>query len=123
LAVAQAGAYISSSRALGLYLELYETATKRIELLSQRPTQSDYELSVYTTWHISFEKLSPHAAELLQLCSFIHHDGITEEIFQRAASYELLSDGPTRAELHDESAVHISGLSFKVGFNEIHLSN
>ncbi|KAJ7667300.1 acyl transferase/acyl hydrolase/lysophospholipase [Mycena rosella] len=39
LAVAQAGAYISSSRALARYLELYETTTKRIQLPNQRPSQ------------------------------------------------------------------------------------
>ncbi|KAJ7697794.1 P-loop containing nucleoside triphosphate hydrolase protein, partial [Mycena rosella] len=101
LAVAQAGAYISSSRALARYLELYETTTKRIQLLNQRPPQSDYKWSVYTTWQISFEKLSPQAAELLQLCSFIHHDGITEQIFQEAASYQLQEHGPTEIELQE----------------------
>ncbi|KAJ7660453.1 hypothetical protein B0H17DRAFT_954183, partial [Mycena rosella] len=85
LAVSQAGAYISSSRALQPYLELYESTTQRIRLLNQMPTQSDYEWSVYTTWQISFEKLSKQSAELLQLCSFIHHDGITEDIFRHAA--------------------------------------
>ncbi|KAJ7105307.1 P-loop containing nucleoside triphosphate hydrolase protein, partial [Mycena epipterygia] len=88
LAVAQAGASISSLHALHHYLELYETATKRIQQLNRRPVQSEYEWSVYTTWQISFEKLSSPAAQLLQLCSFIHHDGITEKIFKQAASYK-----------------------------------
>ncbi|KAJ7675168.1 hypothetical protein B0H17DRAFT_836212, partial [Mycena rosella] len=82
LAVAQAGAYIASSRRLDRYLELYESTAQRIQLLNTKPVQSDYEWSVYTTWQISFKELSPLAVELLQLCSFIHHSGITEEIFQ-----------------------------------------
>ncbi|KAJ7464144.1 P-loop containing nucleoside triphosphate hydrolase protein, partial [Mycena latifolia] len=92
LAVAQAGAYISSSRALQKYLDLYESTAERIQLLNKRPPQSDYEWSVYTTWQMSFEKVSSQARELLQHCSFIHHDGITEELFQQAASYKLISE-------------------------------
>ncbi|KAJ7463766.1 hypothetical protein FB451DRAFT_1265648 [Mycena latifolia] len=87
LAVAQAGAYIASSQALHRYLDLYERTSQRIQLLKRRPPQSDYAFSVYTTWQISFDKLSPQAAQLLQLCGFIHHDDITEEIFQQAATY------------------------------------
>ncbi|KAJ6532237.1 hypothetical protein DFH09DRAFT_1284678 [Mycena vulgaris] len=111
LAVAQAGAYISSSRALQKYLDLYESTTKRIQLLSQRPLQSDFEWSVYTTWQISLEQLSPRAVELLQLCSFLHHDGITEEIFQKAASYQISANGPIETELSKP-------LEFLAGFGE-----
>ncbi|KAJ6587311.1 hypothetical protein B0H10DRAFT_2094124 [Mycena sp. CBHHK59/15] len=102
LAVAQAGAYISSSRALQKYLDLYESTTKRIQLLNQRPLQSDFEC---------LEQLSPRAVELLQLCSFLHHDGITEEIFQNAASYQINADGPTETELSEP-------LEFLAGFGE-----
>jgi hypothetical protein len=40
---------------------------------------------VYTTWDISFQRLSKPAAQFLQLCSFLHHEGITESIFVNAA--------------------------------------
>ncbi|KAJ7115700.1 hypothetical protein C8R44DRAFT_927178, partial [Mycena epipterygia] len=100
LAVAQAGAYLSSLPALHQYLELYKNAAKRIQQLNRKPVQSDYEWSVYTTWQISFEKLSGPAAELLQLCSFIHHDGISEKIFKQAASYRF-PEGPSRDDLHE----------------------
>ncbi|KAJ7448153.1 hypothetical protein FB451DRAFT_1289351, partial [Mycena latifolia] len=76
LAVAQAGAYISSSRSLQKYLDLYESTSSRIQLLDQHPPQSEYGWSVYTTWQISFQKISRQARELLELCSLIHHDGI-----------------------------------------------
>ncbi|KAJ7105265.1 P-loop containing nucleoside triphosphate hydrolase protein, partial [Mycena epipterygia] len=99
LAVAQAGAYISSSRALHKYLLLYENTVKRIQLLNQSPQKSEYEWSVYATWQMSFEKLSNQAVQLLQLCSFIHHDGIPEEIFEQASLYELITDGPTQEDL------------------------
>ncbi|KAJ7105278.1 hypothetical protein C8R44DRAFT_331814, partial [Mycena epipterygia] len=103
LAVAQAGAYISSSRALHKYLKLYENTVKRIQLFNQSPQQSEYEWSVYATWQMSFEKLSSRAAQLLQLCSFMHHDGITEEIFEQASLYEVIADGPTQDNLCEPS--------------------
>jgi hypothetical protein len=37
-----------------------------------------------TTWAISYEKLSKQAATFLNVCAFLHHDGITEAIFQNA---------------------------------------
>jgi hypothetical protein len=45
-----------------------------------------YELPAYTTWQISFEKLIPKAATFLQLCAFMHHDDISEEIFRKATT-------------------------------------
>ncbi|KAJ7443678.1 hypothetical protein FB451DRAFT_1437090 [Mycena latifolia] len=101
LAVAQAGAFISVSCPLQKYLDLHESATQRIRLLNQLPTQSDYDLSVYATWHISFKKVSAQAQELLQLCSFIHHDGITEAIFENAALYRFRTNGPTEVEMQE----------------------
>ncbi|KAJ7448159.1 hypothetical protein FB451DRAFT_766318 [Mycena latifolia] len=104
LAVAQAGAYISLSRSLQKYLDLYESTRSRIQLLDQQPPQSEYGWSVYTTWQISFQKISRQARELLELCSFIHHDGITEELFRQAASYKITADGPTEADLQESLA-------------------
>ncbi|KAJ7206909.1 P-loop containing nucleoside triphosphate hydrolase protein, partial [Mycena pura] len=81
LAIIQAGAFISKSGALGSYLQLY--AQNRAQLLSEQPAQShdDYAWTVYTTWQISFDKLSKPAAMFLQLCSFLHYEGIYEEMF------------------------------------------
>ncbi|KAJ7448180.1 hypothetical protein FB451DRAFT_1375448 [Mycena latifolia] len=101
LAVAQAGAYISSSRSLQKYLDLYKSTRSRRQLLDQQPPQSEYEWSVYTTWQISFQKISRQARELLELCSFIHHDGITEELFRQAASYEITAHGPSEVDLQE----------------------
>ncbi|KAJ6457313.1 P-loop containing nucleoside triphosphate hydrolase protein [Mycena sanguinolenta] len=95
LAIVQAGAFISKSGTLDTYLSLY--LQHRTELLKTAPAQShdDYAWTVYTTWQISFNRLSQPAAMLLQLCSFIHRDNISEEIFSRAGNYAMkLPDQP-----------------------------
>ncbi|KAJ7200488.1 hypothetical protein B0H12DRAFT_1225993 [Mycena haematopus] len=95
LAIVQAGAFISESGTLNTYLDLF--AKNYTELLKTRPTQThdDYKSAVYTTWEMSFSKLSPPAAIFLQLCSFLHRDDIFEEIFSRAANYAMkLPDQP-----------------------------
>ncbi|KAJ6547802.1 hypothetical protein DFH09DRAFT_634414 [Mycena vulgaris] len=101
LAIIQAGAFIAKSGALSSYLTLY--AENQARLLSEQPDQShdDYAQTVYTTWQISFDQLSKPAATILQLCSFLHHNGISEEIFSRASLYDFPSHGPAIEELHD----------------------
>ncbi|KAJ7241826.1 hypothetical protein C8J57DRAFT_1477663 [Mycena rebaudengoi] len=92
LAVVQAGAYILKTQSLRRYLALYEQS--QAQLLSAVSSQSHdkYAWSVYTTWDISFKCLSKQAAQFMQLCSFLHHEGISEGIFSNAALYspELL---------------------------------
>ncbi|KAJ7101077.1 hypothetical protein C8R44DRAFT_946522, partial [Mycena epipterygia] len=93
LAIIQAGAFISKSGDIDSYLALYEQ--NRAQLLSQKPAQShdNYAWTIYTTWQISFDQLSQPAATFLQLCSLLHHQGISEQIFKNAATYKF---GPTR---------------------------
>ena len=84
LAVVQAGAYISRTGcALNHYLKMYQKLLKTYRHDIQQI--DDYDKTVYTTWKISFELLSPPAARYLQLCAFMHHDGIFEAIFYNAA--------------------------------------
>ena len=45
----------------------------------------DHRWMVYTIWEISFKRLSRQSTTFLQLCAFLHHDGISERIFQKAA--------------------------------------
>ncbi|KAJ7452606.1 hypothetical protein FB451DRAFT_1374060 [Mycena latifolia] len=97
--IVQAGAYISSSCGLQTYLALYERTASRMQLLHQKPPQSEYGWSIYATWQISYDNLSSQARDLLQLFSFIHHDGISEDIFQQATLYQITPDGPTEADL------------------------
>ena len=69
------------------YLNIYKQ--NKSNMLQQVPQQTytTYELAVYTTWEISFKRLSPITAQLLQLWGLIHFENITEEIFQTAAEY------------------------------------
>jgi tetratricopeptide (TPR) repeat protein len=99
LAIVQAGAFILQSGVLDSYLEIY--MKNRAQLLSEKPAQSydNYAWTVYMTWQMSFDKLSPPAAMFLQLCSFLHRDGISEEIFSRAAGYKFRLAIPSREEL------------------------
>ncbi|KAJ7823913.1 hypothetical protein B0H13DRAFT_341419 [Mycena leptocephala] len=99
LAIVQAGAFISQSGALGSYLDIY--VKNQAQLLRERPAQShdNYAWTVYTTWQMSFDQLSPLAAMFLQLCSFLHRDGISEDIFSRAAAYRFQWAMPSREEL------------------------
>ncbi|KAJ6535392.1 hypothetical protein DFH09DRAFT_115930 [Mycena vulgaris] len=99
LAIIQAGAFIAVSEDLAGYLESY--AQNRARLLSEKPTQShdDYAWTVYTTWQISFDRLSEPAAAILRLWSFLHHNGISEAIFSNASKYKCRPSGPSQDEL------------------------
>ncbi|KAF8179804.1 hypothetical protein K438DRAFT_1725767 [Mycena galopus ATCC 62051] len=99
LAIVQAGAFILQSEDLSGYLALFKK--NHVNLLSEKPAQSydGYSLSVFTTWQISFKKLSQLAAIFLQLCSFLHWDGISEDIFSRASEYSFPSWGPPKEDL------------------------
>ncbi|KAJ7748618.1 hypothetical protein B0H16DRAFT_1692082 [Mycena metata] len=101
LAIVQAGAFISKSRDLDGYLPLYMKHQAR--LLNEKPAQShdQYAWTVYTTWQISFDQLTPPAAMFLQHCSFLHYNGISEEIFRYASEYQFSSDGPSEEELEE----------------------
>ncbi|KAJ7858511.1 hypothetical protein B0H14DRAFT_3634159 [Mycena olivaceomarginata] len=99
LAIVQAGAFISKSQDLNGYLALY--TNNQAQLLSEKPVQSHdrYARTVYTTWQMSFDQLKPLAAMLLQHCSFLHCNGISEKIFSYASKYRFQSSGPSKGEL------------------------
>ena len=89
LAVVQAGAYIFNSEcSLDQYLELYQE--QHMGFLEEYgdivQKVDDYEWTVYTTWLISFRRLSAQSAMFLRLCAYLHHDGISEAIFWNTAS-------------------------------------
>ncbi|KAJ7716785.1 hypothetical protein B0H16DRAFT_1701222 [Mycena metata] len=101
LAIVQAGAFISKSEDLEGYLALYHS--NRVKLLSEKAAQShdDYAQTVFTTWQISFNQLSHLAATFLQLCSFLHYTGISEDMFSTASKYDFLPWLPPREELQE----------------------
>ena len=99
LAIIQAGAVIQKRLcSMEEYCGVY--SRRRRELLSQRAVQGEdeYPYTVYTTWEVSrkmIEQMSNEvgrdALELLNVFSFFHHDGISEEIFRR--SWEKMQRG------------------------------
>jgi len=86
LAISQAGAYILRCSSLKKYQELYQEHHDQLLQTMEVQGQDQYGLAVYTTWRLSYEKLGSSARTLLQIFSFLHHEGIMEEIFKEAVS-------------------------------------
>ncbi|KAG8703714.1 hypothetical protein FRC09_003995 [Ceratobasidium sp. 395] len=90
LAVVHAGAYIFCSRiSIAKYREqcLDNTQTS-LERYSKMPGNAEeYKRTVYTTWVMTYERLKPPTQQILGLMAYLHHGGITEEIFRRATSW------------------------------------
>ena len=62
--------------------------------------QDQYGLAVYATWSLSYAKLGLPARTFLQISSLLHHEGISEEIFKRAASsQEELNDSELQRDI------------------------
>ena len=99
LAVAQAGAFIHCHSSLNQYQELYRREHDNLLQNEETQGQDPYQLAVYSTWRLSYEKLDGPARTFLQVCSLLHHEGILEEMFKKAALSQLnLED----SELQDE---------------------
>ncbi|KAJ7614804.1 hypothetical protein FB45DRAFT_1108929 [Roridomyces roridus] len=105
LAITQAGAFIAASGSLHSYLKLH--AENQSQLLKRKPDQSHsaYERTVHTTLQLSFDQLSQAAQILLQLCSFIHHSGISEDIFKSASEFLLNSHNCFETQHHGSISV------------------
>jgi DNA repair protein RadC len=85
LAISQAGAYILRCSSLKKYLKVYQEHYDELLQTKEIQKEDEYGLAVYTTWKLSYERLGSSAKTLLQILSFLHHEGITEEIFKRAS--------------------------------------
>ncbi|KAJ7841848.1 P-loop containing nucleoside triphosphate hydrolase protein [Mycena leptocephala] len=99
LAIIQAGAFIAKTGNIDSYLGLYNDNKAR--LLTERPAQShdNYAWTVYTTWQVSFDQLCDQAKTILRLCSFLHYQGISEDIFKNAVHYRFEPSGPSKEAL------------------------
>ncbi|KAH8824125.1 hypothetical protein DL96DRAFT_247864 [Flagelloscypha sp. PMI_526] len=85
LAISQARAFLAKGLcSLTEYLPLYMRNRKILLEHDSAQKTDDYRYSVYTTWSISFNKLSSDAALLLELLSFMHYDAIPSQLFQDA---------------------------------------
>ncbi|KAJ6535475.1 P-loop containing nucleoside triphosphate hydrolase protein [Mycena capillaripes] len=85
LAVSQAGCYIQHHCTLSKYLKIYQSHRDHLLQQAKIQGQTEYGLAVYAAWDLSYNKLSPAGRTLLQICSVLHHTGISEEIFEKAA--------------------------------------
>ncbi|KAG9073867.1 hypothetical protein FS749_014606, partial [Ceratobasidium sp. UAMH 11750] len=88
LAIVHAGAYIwCSSISIAKYRKrCLEHTQVALEKYSKMPGNIEkYDKTVYTTWLMSYERLKPRTQQLLVLMAYLHRDGITEDIFKRAA--------------------------------------
>jgi hypothetical protein len=85
LAVSQAGAFIHCHSSLSHYLRLYQRERDKLLQHEEIQGRDRYKLAVYATWSLSHEKLGTSARAFLQICSMLHHEGISEEMFEKAA--------------------------------------
>ncbi|KAG8690041.1 hypothetical protein FRC09_012163, partial [Ceratobasidium sp. 395] len=88
LAIVHAGAYIWCSKCsfVDYRKQCLEHTRFALERYSKLPGYMEqYEKTVYTTWEMSYQRLQPRTQQLLKLMAYLHHGGITEEIFERAA--------------------------------------
>ncbi|QRV95444.1 kinesin light chain [Ceratobasidium sp. AG-Ba] len=89
LAIVHSGAYVSCrNMSIKTYRnQCREQMKSMLERYSQLPANiEEYGKTVYTTWLMSFERLSLRAKEILWMLAYLHHDMIKEEIFKRAAA-------------------------------------
>ncbi|KAF8193480.1 hypothetical protein K438DRAFT_1969385 [Mycena galopus ATCC 62051] len=100
LAVSQAGGYIHARGKLSGYLKLYQSHRDQLLQRAEIQGQSQYGLAVYATWNLSYERLSSSGRTMLQICSSLHHEGIFEQIFEKAAvSQKELDDSELQVEV------------------------
>ncbi|KAG9081254.1 hypothetical protein FRC06_005690, partial [Ceratobasidium sp. 370] len=87
LAITQAGAYILVQ---DYRFDEYLVECRRVDRLlgqcmpTDIPIDHDYRRGVYATWMLSYEKLSNNAVQLLHFLAYMHHAGITEDMFRVA---------------------------------------
>ncbi|KAF7761692.1 hypothetical protein Agabi119p4_9684 [Agaricus bisporus var. burnettii] len=88
LAISQAGAYIHCQLSLSEYREFYRRHHNKLLQHEELQGEDPYERTVYATWSLSYNKLDVSARSLLQIFSVLHHEGISEKMFEKAASSE-----------------------------------
>ncbi|KAG8688670.1 hypothetical protein FRC09_012796, partial [Ceratobasidium sp. 395] len=89
LAITHAGAYIRNHPGCTAldYLDMYRKGRGQIleEYDRQVPKIDKYELTVYATWRVSYERLSSLDRQLYNVMAFMHHEHISEDVFRLAA--------------------------------------
>ncbi|CAE7228198.1 unnamed protein product, partial [Rhizoctonia solani] len=91
LAIVHAGAYIAHSPSITIpyYLSQFPAQRQRmLESYKNLPNVAKLDErgdTVYTTWRMCYDQLQHKSRELLWLIAYLHYNGITEEMFKRAA--------------------------------------
>jgi hypothetical protein len=107
LAVSQAASFIYRCSSLKNYLKLYQMHRDKLLQIKEVQGQDQYGLAVYITWNLSYNQLGSSARSLLQLCSMLHHENITEDIFERASvSSQQLDDSNLQIQV-TELLIHL----------------
>ncbi|KAJ7814898.1 hypothetical protein B0H14DRAFT_3149270 [Mycena olivaceomarginata] len=119
LAVSQAGGYIHARGKLSGYLKLYQSHRDQLLQHTEIQKQDQYGLAPFKLRHqssdiqpkwwgakhptallLSYKKLSSPGRTMLQICSSLHHEGISEEIFEKASvSQAKLDDSELQKEV------------------------
>ncbi|KAF8987550.1 P-loop containing nucleoside triphosphate hydrolase protein [Cyathus striatus] len=103
LAIDQAGAYINTGQCnIDEYISVYDKNRLRLMTNKKFKGASKYNKTVYGTWEISFQKIeemakdvedeecamtAKYAIQLINMTAFVHHENISDEMFERAAKY------------------------------------
>ncbi|KEP45663.1 calcium-independent phospholipase A2-gamma, partial [Rhizoctonia solani 123E] len=91
LAIVHAGAYIAHSPGMTIteYRSLFLSQRRRmLDEYNELPMTAKLDKrgdTVYTTWRMCYDQLKPESCELMWLIAYLHHDGISVDIFKRAA--------------------------------------
>ncbi|KAJ1308664.1 hypothetical protein OPQ81_004357 [Rhizoctonia solani] len=100
LAIVHAGTFIGQSPHMtiteyrSLFMREQQRALEAYRKLPAAVKADNYSHTVYTAWLMCYELLHSQAQKLLWLLAFLHHAGITIEIFRRAAA-NIMSYKPT----------------------------
>ncbi|KAH0563532.1 hypothetical protein GP486_001902 [Trichoglossum hirsutum] len=124
LALDQAGAYVSDVELpFGEYIPLFEE--NRPKLLRYEPTSgwcTPRGETVLTTWEISFkgiESYDGHAAELMLLLAFMHHETCWEGLFHLAYPKGLVTSEQEESDFHWLPELCADKYRFKNAFGKI----
>ena len=86
---------------------LYQRERDNLLLHKDVQDSDPYEKAVYATWRLSYDKLDDSSRAFLQVCSMLHHEGISEEMFEKAALSPLQLED---SELQNEVTMILSHL-------------
>ncbi|KAG6876932.1 hypothetical protein C0993_012014, partial [Termitomyces sp. T159_Od127] len=103
LAIVQAGSYLLYNQHIEVkqYLESYKKDMPRYLAQQSKHKLDKYQLSVYATWNLSYQKLNENAKPLLMLCGALHNYKIPVSILERAWRNLSNTHGVDTQRLHD----------------------